>query len=63
MLSNLYSLTGNRKARIEGLSFSKISEREASNLELPFFEEEVFSALYDMDGDSPKVGWFHSAFW
>ena len=36
----------NWKSSIEGLSFSIISEREALNLELPFSEEEVFSALY-----------------
>ena len=39
------------KADIGGLFLDQISQQEADTLELPFIEEEVHSALMDMNGD------------
>ncbi|RVW70583.1 putative ribonuclease H protein [Vitis vinifera] len=39
------------KADIEGLHLSHLSSQEAGNLELPFSEDEIHSALLEMDGD------------
>ena len=39
------------RAEIDGLPFATLSPEEASSLELPFREEEVFTAIKEMDGD------------
>ena len=39
------------RAEIDGFPFSTLSPKETSSLELPFREEEVFTALNEMDGD------------
>ena len=39
------------RAEIDGLPFASLSLKEASRLEPPFREEEVFTALNEMDGD------------
>ncbi|RVW19306.1 LINE-1 reverse transcriptase-like [Vitis vinifera] len=52
------------KADIEGLHLSHLSSQEAGNLELPFSEEEIHSALLEMDGDkAPGPDGFTVAFW
>ena len=52
------------KADIGGLSLNQISQQEADTLELPFMEEEVHSALMDMNGDkAPSPDGFTVAFW
>ena len=40
-----------RRASIDGLSFSRINEKEAARLEMPFSEEEVHLALCEMNDD------------
>ena len=39
------------RANFDGLSFSRLSELDATNLEVPFSLEEVHSALSDLNGD------------
>ena len=39
------------RADIEGLHLHRLSFQEAENLELPFSEEEIHSALLEMNGD------------
>ena len=52
------------KADIGGLNLNQISQQEADILELPFMEEEVHSALMDMNGDkAPGPDGFTGAFW
>ncbi|RVX16087.1 LINE-1 reverse transcriptase-like [Vitis vinifera] len=52
------------KADIGGLNLNQISQQEADILELPFMEEEVHSALMDMNGDkAPRPDGFTGAFW
>ena len=52
------------KAEIDGLPFSTLSPKEASSLELPFREEEVFTALNERDGDKASSSdGFSLAFW
>ncbi|RVW75183.1 hypothetical protein CK203_053881 [Vitis vinifera] len=52
------------KADIGGLILNQISQQEADTLELPFMEEEVHSALMDMNGDkAPSPDGFMVAFW
>ena len=52
------------RAEIDGLPFSTLSPEGASRLELPFREEEVFTALNEMDGDkAPGPAGFSIAFW
>ena len=52
------------KADIGGLILNQISQQEADTLELPFMEEEVHSALMDMNGDkAPGPDGFTVAFW
>ena len=46
---------GKWRASIEGLTFARINDGEASNLERPFTEEEVFLALANLNGDKPLV--------
>ena len=41
------------RAELDGLSFSTLNLNDARNLELPFREEEVFTALNNMLGDKP----------
>ncbi|RVW30279.1 hypothetical protein CK203_098824 [Vitis vinifera] len=52
------------KADIGGLNLNQISQQEADILELPFMEEEVHSALMDMNGDKALgPDGFTGAFW
>ncbi|RVW75000.1 LINE-1 reverse transcriptase-like [Vitis vinifera] len=52
------------KADIGGLDLNQISQQEADTLELPFTEEEVHSALMDMNRDkAPGPDGFTGAFW
>ena len=52
------------KADIRGLNLNQISQQEADTLELPFMEDEVHSALMDMNGDKALgPDGFTVAFW
>ena len=52
------------RVEIDGLPFSTLSPEEATILELPFREEEVFIALNEMDGDKASSSdGFYIAFW
>ena len=52
------------RVEIDRLSFASLSLEEASRLEQPFREEEVFTALNEMDGDkAPRPNGFTLAFW
>ncbi|KAL6318412.1 hypothetical protein AAG906_041175 [Vitis piasezkii] len=52
------------KADIGGLNLNQISQQEAEILEFPFSEDEVHSALMDMNGDkAPSPDGFTVAFW
>ena len=47
-----------------GCLFSTLSPEEATSLKLSFWEEEVFIALNEMDGDKvPSPDGFSIAFW
>ena len=47
----MLSYTNDWRANLDGLFFLTLKEEEAARLELPFTEEEVFSALMDLNGD------------
>ena len=52
------------RAGIDGLPFATLSPEEASSLEFPFREEEVFTAIKEMDGDKASgPDGFTMAFW
>ena len=52
------------KADIGRLQLEQISQQEAENLEIPFSETEVHSALLEMNGDkAPRPDGFTMAFW
>ena len=52
------------KADIGRLQLDQISQQEAENLEIPFSEVEVHSALMEMNGDkAPRPDGFTMAFW
>ena len=52
------------KADIEGLHLQSLNSSEAKGLELPFTEEEIHSALLEMNGDkAPGPDGFIVAFW
>ena len=52
------------KADIGRLQLDQISQQEAENLEIPFSEVEVHSALMEMNGDkAPGPDGFTMAFW
>ena len=52
------------KADIEGLHLQSLNSSEANGLEVPFTEEEIHSALLDMNGDkAPGPNGFTVAFW
>ena len=60
LLTNL----GDRRANLKGLVFSKLEEREAVSLELPFTEEEVVSTLRELNGEkAPGSDGYTTAFW
>ena len=52
---SLLSYQGEWRANPEGLNFSRIDQLETTRLELPFSEEEeeVYYALWKLDGDKP----------
>ena len=55
---------GEWRASLDGLSFPKIKEEKAPRLEIPFTEEEVFTALNDLNGDKAlRSDYFTIAFW
>ncbi|KAL6314020.1 hypothetical protein AAG906_011754 [Vitis piasezkii] len=52
------------KADIEGIQLNRISQQEAKSLEIPFSENEIHSALMEMNGDkAPGPDGFTMAFW
>ena len=52
------------KTDIGRLQLDQISQQEAENLEIPFVETEVHSALMEMNGDkAPGSDGFTVAFW
>ena len=56
--------TGEWRANIDGLTFQSINEDEASKIENPFTNEEVFTALSNLNEDkSPDPEGFTMAFW
>ena len=49
---------------MEGLDFNRIDGEDAARLEEAFTEEEVFSALSDLNGDkAPGPDGFSLSFW
>ena len=49
---------------MEGLDFNRIDGEDATRLEEAFTEEEVFSALSDLNGDkAPSPNGFSLSFW
>ena len=61
---SLFSDNMDWRAEIDGLPFASLNPEEASSLEVPFREEEVFIALNEMDGDkAPGPDGFTLAFW
>ena len=49
---------------IEGMHLNRLNSREVEVLELPFIEEEIYSALMEMNGDkAPGSNGFTVAFW
>ena len=62
--NTLLSDTREWRASLDGLSFQRIIEEEAARIELPFIEEEMFTALNDLNGDkAPRPDGFTIAFW
>ena len=60
----LLSDPGVWRASPEGLEFSRLDALPASKLEEPFSEEEVHSALLDLNGDkAPGLDGITTAFW
>ena len=60
----LLSESSEWKADIEGLQLDHLSLQEAESLELPFSEEEVRSALMEMNGNKASgLNGFTVAFW
>ena len=54
----------NWRAKLEGLDFTKLDERETRSLDLPFTEEEISTALYELNGEkAPSPDGFTTAFW
>ena len=52
------------RADIEGLHLHRLNFQEAENLEVPFSEEEIHSALLELNGDkAPGPDGFTVAFW
>ena len=52
------------KADIEGLHLQSLNSSEVEGLEFPFTEEEIHSALLEMNGDkAPGMDGFTVAFW
>ena len=61
---NLLSYSGDWRANLAGLNFSKLSASQAENLERPFLEIEIFSVLNDLNGDKvPRPDGFTVTFW
>ena len=60
----LLSEIGEWRPSIEGLAFNSLSLADSATLEVPFFEEEVFSALSSLSGDKASGSdGFTLAFW
>ena len=60
----LYSKEERSSPSIDGLSFMGLASSEADGLEIPFSEEEVFTALSDLGkGKAPEPDGFTMAFW
>ena len=58
------SETGEWRSSVEGLAFNSLSPADSVALEVPFFEEEVFSALFSLSGDKASgPNGFTLAFW
>ena len=52
------------KANLEGLSFSKLEDREAAGLELPFTRKAIFYALHELNGEkAPGLDGYTTALW
>ena len=52
------------RASLEGLNFSRLNDKEAIRLEVPFIEEGVYAALDDLNRDkAPGPDGFMAAFW
>ncbi|RVW91675.1 LINE-1 reverse transcriptase-like [Vitis vinifera] len=61
---NLLTDPGEWHPSMDGLAFNRIDGEEAARLEEAFIEEEVFSALSDMNGDkAPGPDGFSLSFW
>ena len=56
--------SGEWRANLEGLHFSRLNALEADNLELQFTEAEVINAINDLNGDkAPGPDGYTVAFW
>ena len=56
--------SGEWRANLEGLHFSRLNALEADNLELQFMEAEMINALNDLNGDkAPRSDGYTMAFW
>ena len=64
VFKNLLTDPGDWHPSMEGLDFNRIDVEEAARLEEVFTEEEVFSALSDLNGDkAPGPDCFSLSFW
>ena len=52
------------RPRLSGLNFKELGRDAADSLEVPFTVEEVYAALFDLNGDKdPSPDGFPIAFW
>lgn len=67
MVGNFHSQlsdSGEWRTRLVGLNFTGIRERDASDLEVLFTMEDMYSALCDMNGyKAPRLDGFTTTFW
>ena len=62
-VKDLFGDPGGWRASPEGLNFSRLNDTEALSLEVPFTEDEVHGALFDLNGGkAPGPGWFYGGF-